>query len=156
MGQVSKAINGRNYRLSCNDGEEQRLSELLSYVDTHVSLLVEDFGQVGEDRLMLMTALKIADELWDLRDELEENARRAQEELRELAAQSDMGRTEGRANLDKAETDVDEPTSKADDNSDDDSSDLDDDDQDMSEIDPDGADIGIEDALPQEKKRAYR
>ncbi len=71
--------------MSCNDGEEQRLGELLSYVETHVSLLTEQFGQVGEDRLMLMASLMIADELWDLRDDLEENARRAQEELRALA-----------------------------------------------------------------------
>jgi cell division protein ZapA (FtsZ GTPase activity inhibitor) len=71
--------------MSCNDGEEQRLGELLSYVETHVSLLTEQFGQVGEDRLMLMASLMISDELWDLRDELEENARRAQAELRELA-----------------------------------------------------------------------
>ena len=63
MGQVSKAINGRTYRMSCNDGEEQRLGELLSYVETHVSLLTEQFGQVGEDRLMLMASLMISDEL---------------------------------------------------------------------------------------------
>ena len=71
--------------MSCNAGEEQRLGELFSYVETHVTALTAEFGQVGEDRLMLMAALRVADELWDLRDELEENAKRAQNELRKIA-----------------------------------------------------------------------
>ena len=85
--------------MSCNDGEEQRLGELLSYVETHVSLLTEQFGQVGEDRLMLMASLMISDELWDLRDELEENARRAQAELREMAGMENLSESISKQNI---------------------------------------------------------
>ena len=67
MGQVSVTLNGRNYRLACGDGEEQRLAELASYVKTKLDQLTLEFGQVGDDRLLLMTALLVTDELYDLK-----------------------------------------------------------------------------------------
>lgn len=53
--------------MSCGEGEEQRLADLTAHVQKHIDILVGDFGQVGDDRLLLMAALKIADELWDAR-----------------------------------------------------------------------------------------
>ncbi len=68
MPQVSMTLNSRTYRLSCGEGEQQRLAELANYVKQKVDKLVQDFGQVGEERLLLMAALLIADELWELRE----------------------------------------------------------------------------------------
>lgn len=68
MGQVSVTINGRTYRLSCEDGEEQRLLQLADLVNSRVSEFVNAFGQVGENRLLLLAALRVADELLDLRE----------------------------------------------------------------------------------------
>jgi cell division protein ZapA len=56
MAQVSVRINGRSYDVACEDGQETRLSELAEYVDERV-------GQIGEQRLLVMTSLLIADEL---------------------------------------------------------------------------------------------
>lgn len=67
MGQVAVNLNGRSYRFDCGDGEEPRLKELAAHVKTRYDSLAREFGNVGEDRLMLMAALLIADELWDAR-----------------------------------------------------------------------------------------
>ena len=71
MGQVSVTLNDRIYRLVCDDGEEDRLVELATYVKSKVAHLTEEFGNAGQDRLMLMAALIIADELWDARAEVQ-------------------------------------------------------------------------------------
>lgn len=65
MGQVTVTLNGRAYRLSCGEGEEPRLNELADHVRGKLEGLVAQFGQAGNDRLLLMAALLIADELWD-------------------------------------------------------------------------------------------
>jgi cell division protein ZapA len=65
MGQVSVTLNGRTYRLRCGEGEEARLIELAAFVRSRVEALAAEFGQVGDDRLLLMAAIMIADEYWD-------------------------------------------------------------------------------------------
>lgn len=68
MGQVTITLNGRTYRLSCPDDEEERLNQLVEHVRGKVDQLASEFGQIGNERLMLMSALMVADELFDLRD----------------------------------------------------------------------------------------
>lgn len=68
MAQVDIAVNGKTYRIACEDGQENRLTELASMVDAHVKDLVDQVGQVGDTRLLVMASLLIADELIDLRD----------------------------------------------------------------------------------------
>lgn len=63
MGQVNVSINDRSYMIACDDGEEERLRELASYIDKHVSDLAQSVGQVGDARLMLMAGLLVADEM---------------------------------------------------------------------------------------------
>jgi cell division protein ZapA len=67
MGQVTITLNGRSYRLTCGEGEERRLLEVAEHVDDRLASLVAEFGQVGDERLLVMTALMIADELFDAR-----------------------------------------------------------------------------------------
>ncbi|MCL4767891.1 MAG: cell division protein ZapA [Hyphomicrobiaceae bacterium] len=73
MGQVTVTLNGRTYRLRCEDGEEQRLFALAEHVRGKLDVLVKEFGQIGDDRLMLMSALLVADELLDSRGQLTAN-----------------------------------------------------------------------------------
>ncbi len=63
MAQVTVKINGRAYTLACDDGEEDHLKGLAAYMDKHVTQLAQSVGQVGDQRLMLMAGLLVADEL---------------------------------------------------------------------------------------------
>ena len=67
MAQVEITINGQSYRVACEDGQEQRLTDLARMVDAHVGDLVEQVGQVGHTRLLVMASLLVADELVELR-----------------------------------------------------------------------------------------
>ena len=69
MAQVDVSVNGQSYRIACEDGQEDRLVDLAAMVDEMVSDLVNQIGQVGSNRLLVMAALIIADELVDLKNE---------------------------------------------------------------------------------------
>jgi cell division protein ZapA len=72
MGQVSVTLNGRTYRLECGEGEETHLIALAEYLGSHVDTMRRKFGQVGDDRLILMASLVVTDELWELRRQMQE------------------------------------------------------------------------------------
>jgi cell division protein ZapA len=72
MGQINVTLNGRAYRLECGEGEEEHLFELANYLGTHVEAMRHKFGQVGDDRLIVMASLVVADELWELRRQIDE------------------------------------------------------------------------------------
>ena len=61
MAEVTTTLNGRTYRLECGDGEEEHLLSLSYMVGDRLDGLKKQFGQVGDDRLLLMAALMIAD-----------------------------------------------------------------------------------------------
>jgi cell division protein ZapA len=77
MGQVIVPVNGRSFKITCDDGQEPRIRRLAQYVDAKVAEFVSSIGQVGEARLLLLAALVIADELSDARDELQHQRSRA-------------------------------------------------------------------------------
>ncbi len=78
MSQVEITINGRQYRVACEDGQETHLTNLASYFDGKMSSLIDEVGQIGDTSLMVMAGLLIADELSDVNQELVD-VRRANE-----------------------------------------------------------------------------
>ncbi|MDA7947223.1 MAG: cell division protein ZapA [Hyphomicrobiaceae bacterium] len=72
MADVNVTLNGRTYRLECDDGEEDHLIELSEMVRDRHDRLQKKFGQVGDDRLLLMTALMVADELTEMEKKIDE------------------------------------------------------------------------------------
>lgn len=70
MGEVAVTINGRSYEIACDDGQEDRLSRLASYIDKKVAELVSSVGQIGDTRLLVMANLLLADELSEAYSEL--------------------------------------------------------------------------------------
>jgi cell division protein ZapA len=76
MAELVVMIDGRVYRLACDDGEEVRLGDLAQLVDAKISALRQRFGEIGDQRLIVMAAITLADE-W-----AETNAR-----VRELEAE---------------------------------------------------------------------
>jgi cell division protein ZapA len=70
MGQVAVTINGRSYDVACDDGQEDHLVRLASYIDKKMAELVTSVGQIGDTRLLVMSALLLADELSEAYSEL--------------------------------------------------------------------------------------
>lgn len=68
MGQVAITLMGRSYRFVCGDGEETRIKALGDYVRIKVDKLGRDLGRTADDRLLVMAALMLADELFDARE----------------------------------------------------------------------------------------
>tara|TARA_B100000242_G_scaffold7091_1_gene4586 strand:- start:67 stop:387 length:321 start_codon:yes stop_codon:yes gene_type:complete len=77
LAQVDVSVNGQSYRIACEDGQEDRLVDLAALVDEKVLDLVDQIGQVGSNRLLVMAALIIADELVDLKNEAGSSQERA-------------------------------------------------------------------------------
>ena len=77
MAQVSVTIDNRKYRLACNEGEEARLTQLAAVVDGKIAELRASFGEIGDQRLVVMAALTIADSLAEARNEAEAERERA-------------------------------------------------------------------------------
>jgi len=63
MSQVSVTINGRQFRMACEDGQEGHLMNLARELDARIEGLRAKFGEIGDTRLTVMAALTVADEL---------------------------------------------------------------------------------------------
>jgi cell division protein ZapA len=79
MPLVNVMVNGRAYTIACDDGEEEHLKELAAHVDSKVRELLGSVGQVGDQRLLLMAAVLITDELFEARARAEAHAIKATE-----------------------------------------------------------------------------
>ncbi|KAF2989640.1 cell division protein ZapA [Methylocystis sp. MJC1] len=71
MAAVIVTIAGRTYRLSCDDGEEPRLQKLARYIESKILSMKDSFRDVGEQRIVVMAALSVADEAADSRSKAE-------------------------------------------------------------------------------------
>ncbi|MBV9346612.1 MAG: cell division protein ZapA [Pseudolabrys sp.] len=80
MAIVNATINGRQFRLACEDGQEDHLQALARNLDGRVNELRGKFGEIGDTRLTVMAALTIADEL----AEMSKRLRRLEEEVTAL------------------------------------------------------------------------
>ena len=90
MAQVTVKINGRQYDISCDDGEEAHVTLLSEYVNRRVAELVANVGQVGDARLLVMASLLIADELSEISAELSEVEKKKTEVAQNAAGVADF------------------------------------------------------------------
>jgi cell division protein ZapA len=65
MSHINVTINGRQYRMACEEGQEARLLQLAEGFEARIGDLRGRFGEVGDSRLTVMAALTVADELLD-------------------------------------------------------------------------------------------
>lgn len=70
MPQVNVTINGRQFRMACEEGEELHLLRLAENLDQRISRLRERFGEIGDTRLTVMAALTLADELAETKERM--------------------------------------------------------------------------------------
>jgi len=70
MPQVAVVINGKTYRMACDEGQEQHLLTLAKRFDSYVVHLKESFGEIGDQRLTVMAGVMVTDELVEVQKKL--------------------------------------------------------------------------------------
>tara|TARA_B100001989_G_scaffold96934_1_gene67627 strand:+ start:5616 stop:5900 length:285 start_codon:yes stop_codon:yes gene_type:complete len=81
VADVDIIINSRTYRISCKDGEEDRIKSLSSQINNEVKSLVSKIGQLGEARMILLAALILLDKSDDNQDKMEEILKKTSEKI---------------------------------------------------------------------------
>ena len=81
MANVSIKFNGKQFLLSCDDGQEEHLEELLIQLNKKFNDLKNDLGNLGENKLLLITAVKVMDEYHETKKKVEQK----KIELKELS-----------------------------------------------------------------------
>ena len=66
MAQVTVSIDGKQYRMACDEGQEEHLIDLAERFDRYVSHLKDSFGEIGDQRLTVMAGIMVMDELSEL------------------------------------------------------------------------------------------
>jgi cell division protein ZapA len=72
LAQVAISFNNRTYRFQCNEHEAVRLEQLANYLKSKLDTLMLEHGAIGDERLVLMAALTLADELFDARADIDD------------------------------------------------------------------------------------
>ena len=85
MAEVDITINGRSYRISCKDGEEERIKSLATLINNQVKKLSEKIGQLGEARMILLASLVLLDKSDEVEQEAEKIISIAAEKIEGLA-----------------------------------------------------------------------
>ena len=80
MANVTIKFNGKEFLLSCDDGQEEHLEELLIQINKKFNTLKNDLGNIGENKLLLITSVKVMDEYY----ETKKNVEQKKNELKEL------------------------------------------------------------------------
>ena len=93
MPQVNVTIAGRSYRMACDEGQEEALLALAADLDRRIEAFREQFGEIGDMRLLIMTALALGDELSEMKGRLQ----RMEREMAEARAEREetLRRIEG-------------------------------------------------------------
>ena len=71
MANVNIKFNGKDFLLSCEDGQEDHLEELADNLNDKFEKLKNDLGNIGENKLLLITAIKVMDEYFDTKKNVE-------------------------------------------------------------------------------------
>ena len=68
MAEIKLVINNRSYDMACDDGQEDRIRQLASYVDGKITSIAQAGGSRNENHLLMLTSLVLADEIFDLKE----------------------------------------------------------------------------------------
>ena len=73
MANVNIKFNGKDFLLSCDDGQEEHLEELANHLGSKFDKLKADLGNIGENKLLLITSIKIMDEYFETKKKIDIN-----------------------------------------------------------------------------------
>ena len=105
MANVNIKFNGKDYLLSCDDGQEEDLKTLTKFLDKKYSSLKDKLGIIGENKLLLITSIQVIDEYFDLKQRVQsqkenfENLSKKFKEMRSLAIDYKGGKDKEILNL---------------------------------------------------------
>ena len=91
MANVNIKFNNKDYLLSCDDGQEESLKKLTKFLDKKYSELKDKLGNIGENKLLLITTIQLIDEYFDLKHKITNQKKKIDEisnkfkEIRSLA-----------------------------------------------------------------------
>ena len=71
MANVNIKFNGKDFLLSCDDGQEEHLEELLTHINEKFNKLKNDLGNIGENKLVLITSVQVMDEYFETKKKVE-------------------------------------------------------------------------------------
>jgi len=89
MANVNIRFNGKDFLLSCDDGQEEHLEELLTHINEKFNHLKNELGNIGENKLLLITSVKIMDEYFETKkkvDQKKNELKNLSEKFKELKA----------------------------------------------------------------------
>lgn len=99
MAQVNVTIDGKTYRMACDEGQEAHLENLAARFDKYVSHLKEGFGEIGDNRLTVMAGIMVMDELVEMQKRIKgieselETLRRTRDDALSKADKNDSALT---------------------------------------------------------------
>ncbi|MDA9740824.1 cell division protein ZapA [Pelagibacteraceae bacterium] len=105
MANVNIKFNNKDYLLSCDDGQEEDLKNLTKFLDKKYSSLKDKLGNIGENKLLLITSIQVIDEYFDLKQRVQsqkenfENLSKKFKEMRSLAIDYKGGKDKEISNL---------------------------------------------------------
>ena len=105
MANVNIKFNNKDYLLSCDDGQEEDLKSLTKFLDKKYSNLRDKLGNIGENKLLLITSIQVIDEYFDLKKRVKsqkenfENLSKKFKEMRSLAIDYKGGKDQEISNL---------------------------------------------------------
>ncbi|MDC0943247.1 cell division protein ZapA [Pelagibacteraceae bacterium] len=98
MANVNIKFNNKDYILSCDDGQEESLKKLTKFLDKKYSELKDKLGNIGENKLLLITTIQLIDEYFDLKQKVTNQQKKMEEisnkfkEIKNLAIQYKEGK----------------------------------------------------------------
>ena len=107
MANVNVKFNNKDYLLSCDDGQEESLKKLTKFLDKKYTELKDKLGNIGENKLLLITTIQLIDEYFDLKQKVTDQKKKLDEisnkfkEIRSLAIKYKEGKDIEIKNLNK-------------------------------------------------------
>ena len=98
MANISVKFNNKDYLLSCDDGQEESLKSLTKFLDKKYSELKDKLGNIGENKLLLITTIQLIDEYFDLKQRVTQQKKKLDgladkfQELKKLAIKYKEGK----------------------------------------------------------------
>ena len=79
MANINIKFNNKDYLLSCDDGQEESLKKLTSFLDKKYNELKDQLGSIGENKLLLITTIKIIDDYFNLKQKVDSQKKKLEQ-----------------------------------------------------------------------------